>query len=406
MRPRTIVSASFIAYLIGVPLAAVLAMALEFSFAWSSGFALAMIDIDASELIARILPAAGLAFGVVTWLGLVYLAMSITASRSTMNDRRRSVRWLAALIALAQLLRLARPHDVFPALRLRGFVPLGVHSVAWRVFLSDIPRHPIVLLFTLGALPALAWMTIRRRERAGERDLKAVRSPTSAPPLVDPPATSMRDVALVLGSTVGLFLLTSLSWLARTHDRTQMHFTTARVAATLATEVVLIAIWLPRLRRRWTVRMISAHWRASDALHAILLVLATQLAYRLAFVALSIAYRPMAVEIAGYRALGPLSWWIVVAMVLVNPLFEETLYLGFGANLLRQRFGYQAALISVVLLRLLVHAYQGPLALISVLPLAIIWTVYYLRTGRLWPLVVAHMIFDLMALASIASKSV
>jgi membrane protease YdiL (CAAX protease family) len=228
---------------------------------------------------------------------------------------------------------------------------------------------------------------------------------TPHPRLLDPPPTPMRDVAIVVGTTLGFFLLTSLSWLALAHDRTQMRFTTARVAATLATELALIAFWLPRLRRRWTVRMISAPWRPSDALHAILLVVACQLAYGLAFFALRIAYRPIAMEIARYRAIGPLSLWVVVPMVVVNPFFEEILYLGFTANLLRQRFGYWAAFWSVVAIRLLVHAYQGPLALISILPLAVIITVYYLRTGRLGPIVVAHMIFDLAALLSIASKS-
>jgi membrane protease YdiL (CAAX protease family) len=225
-------------------------------------------------------------------------------------------------------------------------------------------------------------------------------------PLLDPPATSMREVAIVVGTTLGFFLLTSISWLAFAHDRTHLRFTTMRVAATLSTELVLIAFWLPRLRRRWTVRMISAPWRPSDAFHAILLVVVCQLAYGLAFIAVTAAYHPLATEIARYRAVGPLSLWVLVPMSVVNPFFEEILYLGFAANVLRRRFGSWGAFGSVVAIRLLVHAYQGPLALVSILPLAVIITVYYLRTGRLWPIVVAHVIFDLAALGSIASRSV
>jgi membrane protease YdiL (CAAX protease family) len=45
------------------------------------------------------------------------------------------------------------------------------------------------------------------------------------------------------------------------------------------------------------------------------------------------------------------------------------------------------------------------LALVSILPLAVILTAYYLRTGRLWPIVVAHVIFDAASLGSIVSKS-
>jgi membrane protease YdiL (CAAX protease family) len=404
MRVTAVVGASFVAYVVGLPLAAILAGTLVTGFAWVSGFVLGYLDFDPPEF-APLANQMRLVVGAITWLGLVFTVMRYAARRALPVDRHRAVWCLSALISLLQFFRLSRPYQVIPGLGYRHFVPQGAGFAEWQLFLSDLPRHPSVLLFALGALPALAWFVIRRRARSEERAALALREAGSPPPLLDAPRTSAREVSLVLGSTLGLFLLNSLFWIARAHDRTQLHFTTARIATGTAAELALIAFWRSRLRGRWTARMISARWRPSDALHAILLVLVTQLVYRLSFVAVAVVDRPLAVEIARYRVLGPLSLWIAVAAALVNPVFEEILYFGFTANLVRRRFGYRSALWSAVLIRLVMHAYQGPLALVAILPLGMIWTLYYLRTGRLWPIVVAHVIFDLAALGSIASKS-
>ena len=49
----------------------------------------------------------------------------------------------------------------------------------------------------------------------------------------------------------------------------------------------------------------------------------------------------------------------------------------------------------------LVHAYQGPMAVIGILPLGLVFTYYFARSRRLWPAVVAHMIFDTIGLLQV-----
>ena len=53
-------------------------------------------------------------------------------------------------------------------------------------------------------------------------------------------------------------------------------------------------------------------------------------------------------------------------------------------------------------LRVLAHVYQGPLALVTVLPVAVLFTLYYARTRRLWPVIVAHAFQDTLALSLLA----
>ena len=92
---------------------------------------------------------------------------------------------------------------------------------------------------------------------------------------------------------------------------------------------------------------------------------------------------------------------IVVAFVLFNALFEELLWLGLGLTALR-RFGVAGAGVMSVGLRLLIHAYQGPLALVSIIPMGTVFTAYYIRSHRLWPVIIAHAFQDLLALGALA----
>jgi membrane protease YdiL (CAAX protease family) len=50
-------------------------------------------------------------------------------------------------------------------------------------------------------------------------------------------------------------------------------------------------------------------------------------------------------------------------------------------------------------IRLLCHLYQGPLA-VGIVPVGLVFTWYYARTHRLWPVVIAHAISDFVALVA------
>jgi membrane protease YdiL (CAAX protease family) len=102
------------------------------------------------------------------------------------------------------------------------------------------------------------------------------------------------------------------------------------------------------------------------------------------------------------RRVGELAGAMVVPLSVINALFEELIWLGLGVAAL-QRFGVGRAAGISVGLRTLVHLYQGPLALIAILPLGLVFTAYYVRTRRLWPVVVAHACQDVLALTIISS---
>ena len=54
-----------------------------------------------------------------------------------------------------------------------------------------------------------------------------------------------------------------------------------------------------------------------------------------------------------------------------------------------------------VALRLAYHLYQGPVGVVSIVPMGLILGFAYMRWKRLWPLVIAHGLMDFVALAAL-----
>ena len=92
---------------------------------------------------------------------------------------------------------------------------------------------------------------------------------------------------------------------------------------------------------------------------------------------------------------------VVVSYSLFNAVFEELLWLGLGFAAFR-RLGLVWAGAFSIALRIMIHAYQGPLAVITIVPMAVLFTAYYIRTRRLWPIVAAHAFQDLLSLGALA----
>lgn len=88
----------------------------------------------------------------------------------------------------------------------------------------------------------------------------------------------------------------------------------------------------------------------------------------------------------------------VVLLSLVNGFFEELFVCGYLINAVKKRRSVVFAINVSVAIRLAYHLYQGPIAVPSIVPMALIFGYWFARTGRLWPLVVAHALMDFVAL--------
>ena len=89
---------------------------------------------------------------------------------------------------------------------------------------------------------------------------------------------------------------------------------------------------------------------------------------------------------------------LLVAVSIVNALFEETFLTGFVLRELLA-FGASLAVGATVLIRTLTHAYQGVLGTFSVICVGVVFATYYWRKRQLWPVVFAHFVADIAGFA-------
>lgn len=93
---------------------------------------------------------------------------------------------------------------------------------------------------------------------------------------------------------------------------------------------------------------------------------------------------------------------VLIAVSIVNPIFEELFVCGYLVTALKDRAGPWTAINISVGIRLLYHLYQGIVGVIFIVPFGLVLTYWYARQGRLWPLIVAHVVFDFLPLLAYA----
>jgi uncharacterized protein len=92
------------------------------------------------------------------------------------------------------------------------------------------------------------------------------------------------------------------------------------------------------------------------------------------------------------------SFPAAAAVSIVNGSFEELFLLGYIFKALERHSVLFIVGISACL-RMIAHVYQGPVGGLSVLCMGIFFGLVYARYRQLWPLMFAHIIADLLALA-------
>lgn len=95
------------------------------------------------------------------------------------------------------------------------------------------------------------------------------------------------------------------------------------------------------------------------------------------------------------------SWWRIPLLVLAafaNGFAEEVVVVGYLITRLRELgMTNRAAMLASSTLRALYHLYQGFGAGLGNLVMGFVFSYAWLRTGRLWPLVIAHGVIDTVA---------
>jgi len=179
-------------------------------------------------------------------------------------------------------------------------------------------------------------------------------------------------------------------------------FNNAELLGTLIFEVIQLGFlsWFLRIRG-WTLEKfgLSFSWRGT-AVGVVLL----GVTYALVLGAQEAAQFIFNYDLEAAAARAPkvdpsLSMQLVFLVSVINGIFEELFVAGYIITSLTARRGMWTAINVSVVVRLLYHLYQGPIGILTVVPMGLLYGYAYARTRRLWPLMVAHVLLDMVALS-------
>jgi membrane protease YdiL (CAAX protease family) len=179
-------------------------------------------------------------------------------------------------------------------------------------------------------------------------------------------------------------------------------FNNAQLLGTVIFEVIQLGFltWFLRIRG-WTLEKFGLAFSWRGTLAGVVLLAFT---YALVFGAQQIAEVIFDYDIEAAAARAPkvdpnLSMQLVFLVSVVNGIFEELFVTGYIITSLTARRGMWIAINVSVIVRLLYHLYQGPIGILMAVPMGLLYGYVYSRTRQLWPLVVAHVLLDLIGLS-------
>lgn len=203
---------------------------------------------------------------------------------------------------------------------------------------------------------------------------------------------------VVVTVAFGYFIAGSVwaAWFAQPSD--DLAFSDASMIGLILTELVLFSLLAPLLWwRGWRPEALGLGFTWRDVGVGCALFLACIIAASLLMTGLALmadGMGPLWTRMEG----APLSVAAIVAVSIVNPIFEEVFVCGYVIRALERTRSIAFAVNASVAIRVSYHLYQGAIGALGVAVVGLILGWWFARKGRLWPVIIAHGLMDLVAL--------
>lgn len=182
----------------------------------------------------------------------------------------------------------------------------------------------------------------------------------------------------------------------------QQAYTNHALLSVLIGELMQFAflIWFLRVRG-WTLEKFGLHFTLRGTGGGLLLAGAS---FGLFIVAQIVGGWVLPIDLKAAEELYPktakdLDMQLVFVTSVVNGAYEELFVAGYIIAVLTPIRGMWTAINVSTGIRLLYHLYQGPIGVITIVPLGIVYGYIFARTRQLWPLIVAHIVIDVVGLS-------
>jgi membrane protease YdiL (CAAX protease family) len=184
-------------------------------------------------------------------------------------------------------------------------------------------------------------------------------------------------------------------------ESAKAYYNNTGLGAMLIIEVMqsLFLVWFLRIRG-WTLEKLGLNVTLRGTLYGVALLVVTY-GVLIGIQLLAGWLLPIDMQAAADRYPAPaanLSMSLVFMVSTVNGIFEEVFVAGYVIAALTPVRGMWTAINVSTGIRLLYHLYQGPIGILSVVPLGLIFGYAYSRTRMLWPLIFAHIVLDIVGL--------
>ena len=208
------------------------------------------------------------------------------------------------------------------------------------------------------------------------------------------------EFSIVVIVAFGFFIFSSLY--AVLHELPHAPINQTHLQSLLYFEpIVCLALMALLWARGWTLEGLGLKGSWRDAISGALLAFGAYVAYfALLFIVASVSesFRQVAQQTVLINS--QLGLGTVIAVSIVNPIFEEIFVCSYIITSLNERKHAVFAINASILIRLSYHLYQGAVGVVSLIPIGIVFGYYFARTRRLWPVIVAHAIFDFAGLVA------
>jgi membrane protease YdiL (CAAX protease family) len=206
------------------------------------------------------------------------------------------------------------------------------------------------------------------------------------------------EFAIVVVGAFGYFVLRSLHtalYPAATPPISQSRLEYLLVYESITLVLLCIFLYL----RGWTTKRLGISVTAKDTLIGLGLVVAGYVGFVLMWwIAAAIGIRPSYAGAHPELVARGLTLPVVIAVSVLNPIYEETFLCGYIVTSAKAIDRTVAGVNVSIAIRLLYHLYQGGIGVLQIIPIGLIFTWWYARTGRLWPVFVAHALLDAIGL--------
>jgi membrane protease YdiL (CAAX protease family) len=216
------------------------------------------------------------------------------------------------------------------------------------------------------------------------------------------------EFLVVVTWAFGLPIFASIMSLAAPTEGRSPVFTNAELFAAIIFEVIQLGFlaWFLRIRG-WTLEKFGLAFSWSGTIVGLALLAVTYaLVVGVGYVAQVVFHYDVQAAVArAPRFDQALSMQLLSVVSVVNAIAEELFVAGYIITALYPRRGMWVAINVSIIVRLLYHLYQGPIGVLTAVPMGLLYGYLYSRTRQLWPLIVAHVLLVLVSLTGLGASA-